>query len=234
MKCTTTAVASSLCGNRRMPLALLALSVIGMEAPPAAMAEEEWRLGLTLQVPFGGSQEKSFVHFANTRIGAKLQYAEIDDIVKQNRQTVERIYLGEELQSSTVAEEGVVKLKDGDKVVGGEGYITVAPFSGFWDVAGGIGAFSGSNAIQGAAGIGYDPTLGGFLSVGALLPYSQAGVRFNFRYIDYYLGLTSLPAFSPTTVWREDEVAYDDTVIVPLAADEAGEVSGEGGQAPLQ
>ena len=119
-------------------------------------------------------------------------------------------------------------------MVGGEGYITVAPFSGFWDVAGGIGAFSGSNAIQGAAGIGYDPTLGGFLSIGALLPYSQAGVRFNFRYIDYYLGLTSLPAFSPATVWREDEVTYDDTVIVPLAADEAGEVSGEGGQAPLQ
>jgi hypothetical protein len=234
MKCTTTAATTSLCGNRRMPLALLALSVIGMEAPPAAMAEEEWRLGLTLQVPFGGSQEKSFVHFANTRIGAKLQYAEIDDIVKQNRQTVERIYLGEELQSSTVTEEGVVKLKDGDKVVGGEGYITVAPFSGFWDVAGGIGAFSGSNAIQGAAGIGYDPTLGGFLSVGALLPYSQAGVRFNLRYIDYYLGLTSLPAFSPATVWREDEVAYDDTVIVPPEADEAGEVTGEGEQAPLQ
>ncbi len=59
-------------------------------------------------------------------------------------------------------------------------------------------------------------------------------MRFNLRYIDYYLGLTSLPAFSPATVWREDEVAYDDTVIVPPEADEAGEVTGEGEQAPLQ
>ena len=81
MKCTTTAT-TSLRGSRRMPLALLALSVVGMEATPAAMAEEEWRLGLMLQVPFGGSQERSFVHFANTRIGAKLQYAGIDDSVK--------------------------------------------------------------------------------------------------------------------------------------------------------
>ena len=183
----------------------------------AAPAEEEWRVGLMLQLPFGGSQEKDFVHFANTRIGAKLQYAEIDDIVKRNDQTVERVYLGQELQSSEVTSEGVVKVEDGDKVVGGEGYVTIAPFNGHWDVSGGVNAFSGNNTFQGAAGLGYDPVLGGYLAIGALMPYSQAGLRFNFRYIDYYLGLTSLPKFSPTTVWEEDAVLYKDTVVeLPL------------------
>lgn len=189
-----------------------------------AMAEEEWRVGLMLQLPFGGSQERDFVHFANTRIGAKLQYAEIDDIVKRNEQTVERVFLGEELQSSEVTSEGVVKVEDGDKVVGGEGYVTIAPFNGHWDVSGGVNAFSGNNTFQGAAGLGYDPVLGGYLAIGALMPYSQAGLRFNFRYIDYYLGLTSLPKFSPTTVWEEDAVVYDDTVVELPPAEEAAEV----------
>ena len=220
MKATATMLGSGGArpGKLAFPLTVTTLAFAAALAATAVSAEEEWRVGLMVQLPFGGSQEKGFVHFANTRIGAKLQYAEIDDIVKRNEQTVERVFLGEELQSSEVTAEGVVKVEDGDKVVGGEGYLLVAPFNGFWDVSGGINAFSGNNTVQGAAGIGYDPVLGGYLTVGALLPYSQAGLRFNFRYIDYFLGLTSLPKFSPSTVWEEDSVVYDDTVVdLPVA-----------------
>lgn len=202
-------------------LSLATLVCWQLLAAGAVMAEEEWRVGLMLQLPFGGSQEKDFVHFANTRIGAKLQYAEIDDVVKRNEQTVERIYLGEELQSSEVTSEEVVKVESGDKVVGGEAYIMVSPFNGLWNVSGGVNGFSGNNTFQGAGGLGYDPLLGGYLSVGALMPYSQVGLRFNFRYIDYYLGATSLPKFSSTTVWEEDGIVYEDTVIQPSAGEVA-------------
>jgi hypothetical protein len=209
-------------------LSLAALVCWHLLVPGAVVAEDEWRVGLMLQLPFGGSQERGFVHFANTRIGAKLQYAEVDDVVKRNEQTVERIYFGEELKSSEVTSEEVVKVENGDKVVGGEAYIMVTPFNGLWNVSGGVNGFSGSNTIQGVGGLGYDPLLGGYLAVGALMPYSQVGLRFNFRYIDYYLGATSLPKFSSTTVWEEDLIVYEDKVIEPPA----GEVV-DGGESPV-
>ena len=178
-----------------------------------ASAEEEWRVGGMLQIPFGGSQESSFVHFVNTRIGIKVQYAEVDDIVKRNEQTIERVYRGEILESETVTAERVVTVDDGDKVIGGEGYLLVAPFNGFWDVSGGINGFTGQNDIQGAAGLGFDPSFGVYLGIGALFPYSQAGIRFNFRYIDYFVGATSLPGFEGKTLWQEDEIVYEDVFL---------------------
>lgn len=212
-----------------MSLSLAALVCWQLMAAAEVVAEEEWRVGLMLQLPFGGSQERSFVHFANTRVGAKLQYAEIDDVVKRKEQTLERIYLGEELQSSEVTAEAVVKVEDGDKVVGGEIYVMITPFNGSWDVSGGTNVFSGDNTFQGAGGFGYDPLLGGYLAVGALMPYSQVGLRFNFRYIDYYLGATSLPEFSSTTVWEEDRIVYEDTVIEPPAEEVA-----DGSEIPVE
>lgn len=210
-------------------LSLAALVCRHLLVADAVVAEEEWRVGLMLQLPFGGSQERGFVHFANTRIGAKMQYAEVDDVVKRNEQTVERIYFGEELRSSEVASEEVVKVQNGDKVVGGEAYIMVSPFNGLWNVSGGVNGFSGNNTIQGVGGLGYDPLLGGYLAVGALAPYSQVGLRFNFRYIDYYLGATSLPKFSSSTVWDEDRIVYEDKVIEPPT----GEVA-DGGEGPVE
>jgi len=175
-----------------------------------ACAEEEWRVGGVLQIPFGGSREKTFVHFANTRIGIKVQYAEIDDVIKRNEQTVERVYQGGVLQSSASTSETVVTVDEGGKVVGGEGYLLVAPFNGFWDFSGGFNGFAGQETVQGAAGLGYDPSFGVYLGIGALLPYSEAGIRLNFRYIDYFVGATSLPKFSSKTVWQKDRITYSD------------------------
>lgn len=202
-------------------LSLAALVCWPLLAVSTVAAEEEWRFGVMLQLPFGGSQERDFVQFANTRVGAKVQYAEIDDVVKRKEQTLERIYLGEELQSSEVTSEAVVKVDDGDKVVGGEFYMTITPFNRLWNFSGGANVFSGDNTFQGAGGIGFDPLLGGYFAVGVLMPYSQAGLRFNFRYIDYYLGLTSLPEFSSSTVWEEDRIVYEDTVLEPPAGEVA-------------
>jgi hypothetical protein len=183
----------------------------GTLAPQPVYAEEEWRVGGMLQIPFGGSKEKSFVHFANTRIGVKVQYAEIDDVIKRNELTVDRVFQGNVELSATVTSEGVVTVDEGDKVVGGEGYLLVAPFNGFWDVSGGINGFGGKDIIQGAAGLGYDPSFGVYLGIGALMPYSEVGIRLNFRHIDYFVGATSLPKFSSKTVWQEDKITYSDT-----------------------
>ncbi len=191
--------------------ALFGFFVASVITVQSAWAEEEWRVGGMLQIPFGGSKEQSFVHFANTRIGVKVQYAEVDDLIKRNEQTVDRVYQDGELQSSTVTSEAVVTVEEGDKVIGGEGYLMVAPFNGFWDVSGGLNGFAGQQTAQGAAGLGYDPSFGVYLGIGALLPYSQVGIRLNFRHVDYFVGATSLPKFSSKTVWKEDIIKYNDT-----------------------
>ncbi len=191
--------------------ALIGVLMAGAITTQSALAEEEWRVGGMLQIPFGGSKEQSFVHFANTRIGVKVQYAEIDDVIKRNEQTVDRVYQDGVLQSSTVASTAVVTVDEGEKVIGGEGYLMLAPFNGFWDVSGGLNGFAGQQIVQGAAGLGYDPSFGVYLGLGALLPYSQAGIRLNFRHLDYFVGATSLSKFSSKTVWKEDLVKYQDT-----------------------
>ena len=194
-----------------LAMVLVGVLTTGTIVVKPACAEEEWRVGGMLQIPFGGSREKTFVHFANTRIGIKVQYAEVDDIIKRNEQTVERVYQDGVLQSSTVTSEAVVTVDEGGKVIGGEGYLLVAPFNGFWDFSGGFNGFAGQETVQGAAGLGYDPSFGVYLGIGALLPYSEAGIRLNFRYIDYFVGATSLPKFSSKTVWQEDKITYNDS-----------------------
>ena len=176
-------------------------------------AEDEWRVGGMLQIPFGGSQSKSFVRFADTRIGVKVQYATVDDTIKANEQVVERVYQGGELRSSTVVSESATTVSDGGKVVGGEGYLMVAPFNGYWDFSGGINGFAGQETVQGAAGFGFDPSFGGYLQIGALMPYCEAGLRLNFRYVDYFVGATSLPKFKSETVWQADRTIYKDTTL---------------------
>lgn len=209
-------------------IALAGVLTTGTIVAKPACAEEEWRVGGMLQIPFGGSREKTFVHFANTRIGIKVQYAEVDDIIKRNEQTVERVYQGDVLQSSTVTSEAVVTVDEGGKVIGGEGYLLVAPFNGFWDFSGGFNGFAGQETVQGAAGLGYDPSFGVYLGIGALLPYSEAGIRFNFRYIDYFVGATSLPKFASKTVWQEDKATYNDILQVsPEPASPVEEVVSE-------
>lgn len=197
--------------------ALVGVLAAGAITAQSAWAEEEWRVGGMLQIPFGGSKEQSFVHFANTRIGVKVQYAEIDDVVKRNEQTIDRVYQDGVLQSSAVTSEAVVTVDEGGKVVGGEGYLLLAPFNGFWDISGGINGLAGQQTIQGAAGLGYDPSFGVYLGIGALLPYSQAGIRLNFRHLDYFVGATSLPKFSSKTVWEEGKINYRDTSPAPPA-----------------
>ncbi len=190
--------------------ALVGVLVAGAITAQSAWAEEEWRVGGMLQIPFGGSKEQSFVHFADTRIGVKVQYAENDDNIKRNEQTVDRVHQDGVLQSSTAPSAAVVTVDEGDSVIGGEGYLLVAPFNGFWDVSGGFNGFAGQQTVQGAAGLGYDPSFGVYLGLGALLPYSQVGIRLNFRHLDYFVGATSLPKFSSKTVWKEDRINYND------------------------
>lgn len=202
----------SLQTRSKVGLAMLLAGVLttGSMGIKQVYAEDEWRVGGMLQIPFGGSNNKSFVHFADTRVGVKVQYATVDDVIKANEQTVERVYQGGELQSSTVTSQSVVTVDEGGKVVGGEGYLMVAPFNGYWDFSGGISGFAGQETVQGAAGFGYDPSFGGYLQLGALLPYCEAGLRLNFRYIDYFVGATSLPKFKPKTVWEADRTIYND------------------------
>ncbi len=196
-------------------LFFVAAFLAGTILAETTFAEEEWRVGGMLQIPFGGSKHKSFVHLGDTRIGIKVQYAEIDDHIKRNEQSVERVYQGETLASSTVTSESVVTVEDGDDVIGGEGYLLLAPFNGFWDISGGINGFTGQHTVQGAAGLGYDPSFGFYLGIGALMPFSEVGIRLNFRHIDYYLGATSLPRFTSKTVWQEDGITYTDIVVSP-------------------
>ncbi|MBU1566837.1 MAG: hypothetical protein KJ630_14595 [Proteobacteria bacterium] len=191
-------------------MALVGVVTAGTIAAKPVLAEEEWRVGGMIQIPFGGTKRQSFVHFIDTRIGVKVQYAAVDDVIMRNEQAVERVYQDGVLQSSTVISDGVVTVQGGDKVVGGEGYLLVAPFNGFWDVSGGINGFAGQDTIQGAVGLGYDPSFGVYIGIGGLFPFSEAGIRLNFRHIDYFVGATSFPKFSEKTVLQEDNIRYID------------------------
>ena len=192
-------------------LGLAGILAIGCIAWQPAYAQNDTRVGLMLEVPFGGGQRGSFVHFDNTRIGAKIQYARVDDISKQNQQIIDRIYQDDVLQSSTTRPETTVDLNNGDKVTGGEVYFLVTPFSGKWNLSGGVNGFTGNKNFQGALGFGYDTLFGAYTQLGVLMPFSELGVRFNFHSIDYFAGLTSLGGFSPKTVWKDNLITYNDT-----------------------
>jgi hypothetical protein len=177
---------------------------------PAA-AEEELRVGVMLELPFGGSKHQSFVHFDSTRIGAKVQYAEVEEIEKRIEHVVDRVFQDGVLVSSEEKGNRVVTVSEGDQVYGGEFYLMVAPFTGKWTISTGINAFGGNNDFQGAAGFGYDPTFGGYMEIAALMPFSEAGVRLNLSYIDYFIGATSFSGFSPEKVWQKETFRFNDT-----------------------
>jgi hypothetical protein len=59
------------------------------------------------------------------------------------------------------------------------------------------------------------------------MPYSELGFRFNFRNIDFYAGMTSLGAFSPKTVWKDDTITYRDTFNTTPAQDAGNTESGD-------
>jgi hypothetical protein len=176
-----------------------------------AYAEDEFRVGLMLQIPFGGSERGDLIHFPNTRIGIKAQYAQLDDTTKMKEQVIDRVYVDGVLQSSTTRSEDITTT-DGDKVSGAQAYLLVTPFNSKWNLSGGIDGFTGKNNIQGALGFGYDSSFGGgYVKLGAQMPYSELGFRFNLRYIDYFVGINSLSGFSPKTVWKDDKITYYDT-----------------------
>ena len=193
----------------------------------SAHAEDEFRVGLMFQIPFGSSQGGSFVHFDNTRIGAKVQYATIDDITLQREKVIDRVFVDGLLQSETVKSDKTVTLSDGDKVSGAEAYLLVTPFNRRWNLSGGVNGFTGNRDFQGAIGLGMDPILGVYTQLGALMPYSEVGVRFNFHAIDLFAGMTSLGGFSSKTVWKDDVITNNDTFHTspkPESADAAASI----------
>jgi hypothetical protein len=200
--------------KRRIGPALYLAGVLaaGCSMWQTAFADDEFRAGLMLQVPFGSSQSGSWVHFDNTRIGAKIQYASIDDIVMQKEQTIKRVYLDDDLQRETVTSENIVTLDNGDKVSGAEAYFMVTPFNRRWNMSAGVNGFTGNRDFQGALGLGFDTSFGAYTQLGVLMPYSEAGLRYNFRAIDFYAGLNSLGGFSSKTQWKDDIITYDDVI----------------------
>jgi hypothetical protein len=210
-----------------LALSLTGTLAVGCITWQPAFAEDEFRVGLMLQIPIGGSERGDLIHFPNTRIGIKIQYAALDDTIKRNETVIDRVYLDGVLQSSTTRSSDVITT-DGDKVSGAQAYLLVTPFNRKWNLSGGIDGFSGSNNIQGALGLGYDPTFGGvYVKLGAQMPYSELGVRFNLRYIDYLAGINSLSGFSPKTVWKEDNITYYDTFNTSPPSEDGGDTGSE-------
>jgi hypothetical protein len=197
----------------------------------SAHAEDEFRVGLMFQIPFGGSHGGSFIHLDDTRIGAKVQYAAIDDITLQREKVIDRVFIDGILQNETVKSDKTVTLNDGDKVSGAEAYLLVTPFNRRWNLSGGVNGFTGNRDFQGALGFGIDPSIGVYTQLGVLMPFSEVGVRFNFHAFDFFAGMTSLDGFSSKTVWKDDVITYNDsfhTTPKPADSDAAGSAAAAG------
>lgn len=146
------------------------------------------------------------MNLSDIRLGVTVQYAEVEeDEITVTRQ-IEKRYLDGQLMTSEVTSE-TSEIDAGNRVYGGEFSVFVRPLVG-WTTSAELHGFLGNNTIQGAIGTGYDFKDGLYISVKALFPYSEIGLRLLAPF-ELYVGVNTLGAFNPEHSTKVEEVVIE-------------------------
>lgn len=197
--------------------AMIQTAVVGLVCSVSlqtAWAEDDFRAGALLQVPFSFNSWRSPVNFSGLRVGLTCQYTQVEDDVITITHTVTSNYLDDVFQDTTETT-SVTGVKDGNQVYGVEGNVMLDVLDGFTPSVE-LLAFYGTNDVQGALGGGYDFTGDFFFDAKVMFPYSEIGVRFPDQ-VEIYGGLKTLGSFDPKNDHYRQRVEIDHYTYSPVA-----------------
>ena len=180
----------------------------------SARAEDDFRAGALLQVPFSLNSWRSPVDFSGIRVGLTCQYAQVEDDVIIITRKVTNNYLDDVFQD-TAETTSVTGVKDGNQAYGVEGNVMLDILDGFTPSVE-LLAFYGTNDIQGALGGGYDFASDFFFDAKVMFPYSEIGVRFP-NQVEIYGGLKTLGSFDPQNDHYRQRVVTNSYTYSPVA-----------------
>ena len=186
---------------------LLSTALLGLAstlAAPCLHAEDEIRAGAMLQIPFALGSSKPFFDPSAIRVGLTCQFANVDEDEIITTHHVTNTYVDGELQEPST-EKTTITTDGGNRVLGVEGNLAIAPFNGFTPSVELLG-FYGTNDVQGAFGGGYDFDDSFFFDAKVMFPYAEIGLRFP-NNVEIYGGVRSLGSFDPAKeAYRQDIV----------------------------
>lgn len=188
--------------HRSLLLSTALLGLASALSAPCLHAEDEIRAGAVLQIPFSLSSSRPLFDYTTIRVGLTCQFANVDEDEVFTTHHVTNTWNNGTLTGTT--EETSVDVDGGNRVLGVEGNLAVAPFNGFTPSVEVLG-FYGTNDIQGAFGGGYDFDNSFFFDSKVMFPYGEIGLRFP-NDVEIYGGVRSLGNFDPARETYRQEV----------------------------
>lgn len=171
------------------------------------LADNEFRIGAAVQVPFSITGSGPVFHQTGIRLGLSGQYADVEnDKIILNRYIDNYYAANGPLTRQVVTRETIVK-DEGNRVIGLEGNLFFEIFND-WNSTVELLGFYGSNAIQGALGVGYSLTHDVFLVGKLMFPYSEVGLRYMYK-PEIFFGVKTLGSFDPDTSSYQNDIVTD-------------------------
>jgi hypothetical protein len=173
-------------------------------ATQPALADNEFRIGALVQVPFTITGSGPVIDQGGIRLGLSGQYADVEnDKIIINRYIDNYSTTDGRLTRQVVTRE-TVKKDDGNRVFGLEANLFFEIFNE-WNSTVELLGFYGTNAIQGALGGGYSFTHDLFLVGKLMFPYSEIGVRYMYQ-PEIFFGVKTLGSFDPDTSTYQNDI----------------------------
>lgn len=171
------------------------------------LADNEFRIGALVQVPFAITGSGPVFDQTGIRLGLTGQYADVEnDKIIINRYIDNHSATDGRLTRQVVTRE-TVKKDEGNRVIGLEGNLFFEIFND-WNSTVELLGFYGTNAIQGALGVGYRFTHDVFLVGKLMFPYSEVGLRYMYQ-PEIFFGVKTLGSFDPDTSSYQNEIITD-------------------------
>ncbi len=166
-------------------------------ATQPALADNEFRIGALVQVPFTVTGSGPVIDQNGIRLGLTGQYADVEEDKIIINRYIDNYSTADGRLTRQVVTRETVKKDDGNRVFGLEANLFFEIFNE-WNSTVELLGFYGTNAIQGALGAGYSFTHDLFLVGKLMFPYSEIGVRYLYQ-PEFFFGVKTLGSFDPDT-----------------------------------
>jgi len=173
---------------------------------PAA-ADNEFRIGALLQVPFTITGSAPVLDHTNIRLGLTSQYADVENDKIITDRFIDNYYAADGSLSKQVVTRETVRKDSGNQVFGLEGNLFFEIFNN-WNSTVEFLGFYGSSSIQGALGAGYSFAHDLFLVGKVMFPYSEVGLRYMYQ-PEVFVGLKTFGSFDPETSASQNDIFTD-------------------------
>jgi len=169
-----------------------------------ATADNEFRIGALLQVPFTITGSAPVLDHTNIRLGLTCQYADVENDKIITDRFIDNYYAADGSLSKQVVTQETVRKDSGNQVFGLEGNLFFEIFNN-WNGTVEFLGFYGSNSIQGALGAGYSFAHDLFLVGKIMLPYSEVGLRYMYQ-PEIFVGIKTFGSFDPETSASQNNI----------------------------